>query len=226
MTLGDGEPYSLGGAQSAAPHISKSPILLRHLFFDLYRIFLRTSALVIILSGQLSLFALKPSCKPMVVFIFCSQQDLCPIINRLNFVSQGSRIPLNQLFHKNMSRPRSRLNSAPRQGQMAKQDGTKVLGRTTSQSDTSSLTFVCDCTKLRMLLKSRLHQLLRWSNFTHSATVRDIVVGSVLTFNRCLNGGTSVTKWVLCVIDYKQTPLQPASKKQGAKTAHIRTLPP
>ena len=162
----------------------------------------------------------------MVVFIFCSQQDLCPIINCLNFVSQGSRIPLNQLFHKNMSRPRSRLNSAPRQGQMAKQDGTKVLGRTTSQSDTSSLTFVCDCTKLRMLLKSRLHQLLRWSNFTHSVTVRDIVIGSVLTFNRCLNGGTSVTKWVLCVIDYKQTPLQTASKKQGAKTAHIRTLPP
>ena len=144
----------------------------------------------------------------MVVFIFCSQQDLCPIINCLNFVSQGSRIPLNQLFHKNMSRPRSRLNFAPRQGQMAKQDGTKVLGRTTSQSDTSSLTFVCDCTKLRMLLKSRLHQLLRWSNFTHSVTVRDIVIGSVLTFNRCLNGGTSVTKWVLCVIDYKQTPLQ------------------
>ena len=103
MTLGDGEPYSLGGAQSAAPHISKSPILLRHLFFDLYRIFLRTSALVIILSGQLSLFALKPCCKPMVVFIFCSQQDLCPIINCLNFVSQGTRIPLNQLFHKNMS---------------------------------------------------------------------------------------------------------------------------
>ena len=94
MTLGDGEPYSLGGAQSAAPHISKSPILLRHLFFDLYRIFLRTSALVIILSGQLSLFALKPCCKPMVVIIFCSQQDLCPIINCLNFVSQGTRIPL------------------------------------------------------------------------------------------------------------------------------------
>ena len=115
---------------------------------------------------------------------------------------------LNHICHKNMSRPRSWLNFAPRQGQMAKQDGTKVLGRTTSQSDTSSLTFVCDCTKLRMLLKSRLHQLLRWSNFTHSVTVRDIVIGSVLTFNRCLNGGTSVTKWVLCVIDYKQTPLQ------------------
>ena len=142
------------------------------------------------------------------------------------FVSQVSRIPMNQLFHKNMSRPRSRLNFAPRQGQMAKQDGTKVLGRTTSQSDTSSLTFVCECTKLRMLLKSRLHQLLRWSNITHSVTVRDIVIGSVLTFNRCLNGGTSVTKWVLCVIDYKQTPLQTASKKQGAKTAHIRTIPP
>ena len=200
---------------------------------------------------------------------------------------------MNQSFHKNMSRPISRLNSAPRQGQMAKQDGTKVLGRTTSQSDTSSLTFVCDCTKLRMLLKSRLHQLLRWSNCTNSTTVREIVIGCVFTFKRCLNGGTSVTKWVLCVIDYKQTPLQTdysqtgsqrdvidnvgqetkklliefnvlshnyicsfqrlpnwshpilrpvarvngqviftkvlaraASKKQGAKTAHIRTLPP
>ena len=204
------------------------------------------------------------------------------------------------MYHKWAESPwinsatRSRLNSAPRQGQMAKQDGTKVLGCTTSQSDTSSLTFDWDCTKLRMLLKRRLHQVLWWSNCTNGSTV----IGCVFTPKQCsgrvaecLNGSTMwdwlqtnastnrlFTNRILClwgVIDnvgqkpkqllvefdvlsrnhfcsFQRHPnwshpiLRPVarvkwflpkcwpeqslrskvSKKQGAKTAQIRTLPP
>ena len=110
---------------------------------------------------------------------------------------------------------------------VANQDSTKVLGRTISQSDTSSLTFDWDCTKLRMLLKRRLHQVLWWSNCTSSSTVREIANNRVcLHLNsgrvaQCLNGSTSVTKWVPCHIDYKQTPQQTDYSQTGSHVCRV-----
>ena len=60
-----------------APHISTFPILLRHLFCDLCRchIFLRTSALIKTLSGQLLLLALEARYKPLIGQVDKTGQD-------------------------------------------------------------------------------------------------------------------------------------------------------